>query len=109
MKFPWILRSDHNEIVRQQNVILCDREDTIARLTEYIRYKEAEIEVLSANLTKAPVPERAADIVKRGPLPLLGRSAWRARAQQISKSTAPVPKDSAKALEQKVVSEGGTI
>ena len=108
MRFPFILRSDHDEQVRLMNVVLSTKDDNIRVLRGQILEQALEIEALMKQLTEAPVSVPTADR-KKHTTKILGRSGWRQKAQQASRESIKAAPDSAKQLEEKVKREGGNI
>ena len=110
MKFPFMLRSDHDAHMKLLNLNVCILQESIQDKNRQLIEKEQEIQALILQLAANRVTEVAVESKKRlGEAPILiGRSAWRSQATLKSQSTVPAPKDSAKALEEKVIREGGT-
>jgi hypothetical protein len=109
MRLPFIWREDHDTILRQANMILCDRDTRIAELILKIKVLEGEKAALIEELASTPPIRESIQRERKPPVPLVGRSGWRAKAAQRSKETIPAPKDSSKALEEKVIREGGIV
>ena len=114
MKFPFILRSDHEEQVRLLNVIICTLEDQNKTKTEQLTRKEMEIQALINELALPDLAEEALTNSrnkrdKSKPHVITGRGGFRARAQQASRATIKAAPDSAKQLEEKVKREGGNV
>jgi hypothetical protein len=109
MRLPILLRTDHEEQVRLFNVIIDSHLSTIEELKFKLQQRDNEIENLMSELT-GEAPARIPKEHKSRSLTVLpGRSGWRAKAQARSRATIPPPKDSAKALEDKVIREGGKV
>src|ERR1700680_4958428 len=110
MRFLFILRTDHEEQLRIMNLLLQGQENIIHDLKMQIKEKDSEIDVLIEELTGkiTDTPSKVEKVKK--PIRIMpGRSGWRARAEAISRQTIPPVKDSAKALDEKVKKEGGTV
>lgn len=108
MRFPFILRNDHDEIVRLLNLQICSLEDTVRQKDYVIETEHKEIESLMEQLT---TPDEVVAHKERKKLQtvLRGRSGWRANARSRAIDTIKAPPDSSKALQEKVLKEGGTI
>lgn len=112
MRFPLMSRADHNEHLRLMNVVISSLEQTIRDKDIVITEKNLEILSLMEQLTaQTPASRRTREPKEPKPktVAITGRSGWRARAEQTSRETIPPPRDSAQALEQKVIREGGTV
>lgn len=110
MRFPFILRSDHEEVVRQSNVIISMLQQQVADMGVKLAKRDKEIDILINEMSNISVDVKVRDKEKKKSVPaILGRGGWRGRSQQNSLSTVPAPKDSAQQLEEKVKREGGTI
>lgn len=110
MKFPFIMRMDHDEIVFQLYTRIKTLEMALEHQTARIKEKDQEIESLVHQLVSR-IPgfgESRQEGVKREHI-ITGRGGWRARAQKASTDTIKAPPDSAKQLEDKVKKEGGTV
>jgi hypothetical protein len=113
MRFPFILRTDHDEQLRIMNLLLQGQENIIHDLKFRIQQKDDEIDSLIQELTgelTGEAPATSKDKRVKRPLRVMpGRSGWRARAEAMSRQTIPPVKDSATALDEKVKKEGGTV
>jgi hypothetical protein len=112
MRFPFILRSDHEEAMKLAELNFRTYQDTIQSLKDQLTQKEAEIDSLIIQLVgpeRHPAPRDKKEEKKWESKPIFGRSGWRARAGLASRQTIPPVKDSAKALEEKVLREGGIV
>ena len=108
MKFPFILRSDHDEIVLALKLSITSHQFTNESLAERLREKDREIESLIAQLTaQNPAPVDGATKEKKKFVPT--HLSYRQMAQNRSRETIKPPADSAAALEEKVKREGGTV
>lgn len=112
MKLPFVTRRHHNSIIKALTANLDVRAELIEALNRIINTQRGEIKALKLTLEgrkcndyTQPTPEKPK---MRDPV-ITGRSGWRTRAELASAATIPAPKDSAKALEAKVLKEGGTI
>jgi hypothetical protein len=106
MKFPFILREDHELIVKQQNTIIHDRENVISAQRDIIIKYENEIQTLVEQLTTQQAvnkPEKEKKPFKPAKL------SYRSLAQQRSQETIKPPADSAAQLEERVKKEGGKV
>jgi hypothetical protein len=93
-------------MMSQQNVIICDRENTISAQRKLIFEQEKEIQALMEQLT-AGQPATGQKKEKKEFHP--AKLSYRSLAQQRSKETIKPPADSASALEERVKKEGGTV
>jgi hypothetical protein len=111
MKFPLILRSDHEEEIRLTNIIISSLQQKVVDQGLVIAKQEKEIEALieHLNLATATPTLPAPKIPKVSELILTGRGGWRARATKRTRDSIPTPRDSGQALEEKVKKEGGKV
>lgn len=107
MRLPFIWREDHDTILRQANMILCDRDNKVAELQSRIKILEIEKRALIEQLSAPPEPLAPQQKERKPSVPYNGRSGWRAKATMRSRETVPAPKDSEAALEERVIKEGG--
>lgn len=108
MRFPFILRSDHDEQVRLLNVIICTLEDSIRTRDWEIQARNEEIRAMSEMLAapKAAIPATFESSPSSEQV-ITGRGAWRAKALLKTRSTIKPTGDSAASLNDKVRREGG--
>jgi hypothetical protein len=107
MKFPFILRSDHDEIMRQNNLIIAMLQQIEVDLRLELDKKQQEILSLTELLT-ADKPLVAAQQKEKKPFKP-SKMSYRGLAQSRSQATLKPPPDSASQLEERVKNEGGTV
>lgn len=108
MKFPFMLRSDHDEQVRLTNVIISSLQQKVSDMGVDLIRKEKEIQALIDQLAENQNSMGHIDQVRPKIEPILsGRGGWRARAMKRTRDSIPTPKDSSQALEERVKKEGG--
>ena len=118
MKWPLMFRNTHEKyynhteaLVKAQSEITAWQSAEIESLQNVIITLRTENKALTDSLTQQRVvnkPDKAEDKPKGTHIPN-GRSGWRARSAILSDRTVPAPKDSARALEERVNREGGKV
>jgi phage terminase small subunit len=106
-----MLRSRHDTIVAALAANLDVRAELISTQKAVIALRDAEIKALKLTLEGKKCNDYTSEAPEKPKRPdpvMPSRSGWRARAQMMSDATIPI-KDSAKALEEKVKREGGTV
>jgi hypothetical protein len=112
LKLPVMLRSEHNALVTALVANLDVRAELISAQKAVIALRDAEIKVLKLTLEGKKCNDYTPEAVEKRKMvePIMpNRSGWRTRAQMQSEATIPVVGDSAKALEAKVLREGGKV
>src|SRR5271163_1252194 len=111
MRWPIMLRSQHELIVAVLEVNLQLRAEEIDNQAARIKQHEADIKALTLLFEGKKCNDYIPDPTEKNKMadPVFSsRSGWRTRAQMMSDAKIPVASDSAKALEAKVLREGGT-
>ena len=132
MKWPFVLRStldwseqDLNSQIEQHinNALSLTNESSrltvlLVQTNEKLALKESDVSRLTVLLAKSE-SQKCNHYTSKNPesgtkaststTQQHSRSGWRSRAKEASKHTLPKPKDSVSALQQKVISEGGTL
>jgi hypothetical protein len=108
-KLPVMLRSTHEFFMDSMRINLQSREELIKVLREQLAEKNKHIDALQEMLTSPKCNDYTQQERKPEQVLTTGRGGWRARAEEASNKTIPVPKDSVKALEQRVTEQGGKV
>ena len=116
MQTPLMLRSTHLSLMRIMKANLDSRESAIAAIRQLLAQRDEQIASLTKLLAEPKCNDYTSDKSKKeekpkekNPVMFPGRPGWRTRAQMLSDATLPKPNDSARALEEKVIKEGGTV